>query len=98
MQIFVEGVCLRVCFTIFFGYIMKTFHNKMFKNVKKVCIAYATKKKSAEDLNTQFSRKEIQMANEYMKRCSASLFNREMRIETAMMYRLTPVRFLRSKR
>ena len=44
MQIFVEGVCLRVCFTIVLGYIMKTFHNKMFKNVKKVCIAYATKK------------------------------------------------------
>jgi creatinine amidohydrolase/Fe(II)-dependent formamide hydrolase-like protein len=49
-------------------------------------------RKLATELNRSFSKQEIQMSKNHMKKCSPSQAIKEMQIETTLRFHFTPVR------
>jgi hypothetical protein len=55
-------------------------------------------KKWENELNTVFSKEEVQMAKMYMKKCSPSLVIKKIKIKTTLRLHFTPTRIAKVER
>ena len=64
--------------------------SKVYKELKK--LGSRESKKWSTELNKEFSTRENQMAEKFLKKCSTPLVIKEMQVKTTLRFHLTPVR------
>ena len=66
--------------------------SKIHKELKKLDIKKTTQLKRDTDLNRELSVAKTQMTEKHLKKCSAFLAIREIKIKTTLRFRVTPIK------